>query len=177
MAEKIIHIYNSNGLHAFKKYDIDSKCCSHILEWKVPETNIVESHWYNEQDKLEEIFWNNSLDDHGSVECLTFDGCRKFKRKSVFINDAHGHPIEFHEESASPVDRSIHFYYKNEFDERENLIVHTCRDQEGHLHFRHMYRYDDTGNIIEKKAFKPVPDGRHDNMFWDNVEMIKVEYY
>jgi hypothetical protein len=107
--ETIVHTYSEEGFHASKRYDDSGKCRSFILQWRNPETNIIESHWYNEQDKLEEISWNNPLDDHGSLECLTFDGWRNFKRKSVFIEDAYGHRIVYHEESASPC-RSAHSF-------------------------------------------------------------------
>jgi hypothetical protein len=76
-----------------------------------------------------------------------------------------------------PVDRPIHSYYKNEYDEKENLIVHTCRDQDGHLQFRHIYHYDDTGNVVEKKVYKPVDNGQQVVKYWDNVERIKIEYF
>jgi hypothetical protein len=175
--KEVIHTYNDEGLHAFKRYDNRGKCRSFILEWRNPETNIVENHYYNDQDKLETISWNTYPDNNGSMECITFDGCRNFKRKSVYVHDTHGNRVEYYEEITSVYDHPLHCQYKNEYDEKGNLLTHTAHKEEGVIWFRNVYQYDAAGNMIEKKVYGRLDHSPPDELYLDHVDVVTLKYY
>jgi hypothetical protein len=170
--------FDELGLYDTKEIDSTGRCRSHRLQWRNPETNIIETHSYNEFDKLWLISWKNTLDENGSFETFDFDEHRNPKKKSLFLNDKYGHSIEFHEQPInSKYDNPIHCFYKNEYDEAGNLLCQTCTRENGEIRYKHEYKLDKFGNAIEQLNYEPIGNGSSDKLFWVIYKKNTIVYY
>ena len=140
-------------------------------------------------------------DDHGNVTALTnYDENEKEKSSSKLKYDEHNNLIEYwgsnfkditdkhsykYDEKGNAIeeiyygqDGGVYSKDLNTFDEKGNLIK-DIEYREGKLHLTISYKYDSTGNKIERKDLKP--DGsidRYDTWKYDNKNNLieEIEY-